>query len=43
MSDHNGAAKRPKPYLRQEADDDDSAGMKPKPYLHQPAPADAED
>jgi hypothetical protein len=43
MPDQNGAAKRPKPYLRQEADDDDSPAMKPEPYLHQPAPVEAED
>lgn len=43
MAEQNGAAKRPKPYLRQEADDDESAGRKPEPYLHQPVSVEAED
>lgn len=43
MSDHDGAAKRPKPYLRQELDPSDSAQMKPEPYLRQPTPVEAED
>lgn len=38
-----GAAKRPKPYLRQDGDDDDTAEIKRAPYLHQPAPAEADD